>query len=153
MHDARFAHHFQSKEIERIIMKTLLTIIAVWILLVPSFQIGTIWHIRANPTKDVTVLFKNGEEMKGALSRTWLGDYTLTTADGNQYEFAEFNSMAFPAFDPNDKKQSFSVFNHWRVFILPIMIMAITLMFWFAPLFLSMAWAKKYLSEDNETTK
>lgn len=132
-------------------MKTLLTIIAVWILLVPSFQIGTIWHIRANPTKDVTVHLKTGQEIKGALSRTWLGDYTLTTASGDQYEFAEFNSMSFPVFDPNDKKQSFSVFNHWRAFLLPVLLMIIIITSWLTPLLRKRD--EKLLSQENETTK
>lgn len=46
-----------------------------------AVEVGSIWEVVANPIQDVEVS-TNGRVEKGALSRTWGGDWLLLRRDG-----------------------------------------------------------------------
>lgn len=76
-----------------------------------AVEVGSIWEVLANPIRDVEVS-TNGRVEKGALSRTWGGDWLLLRPDGGVRKIEMGSSiLTFQAGPFRSPAQS------WRLYI------------------------------------
>jgi len=58
-------------------------------LLPKALSFGDTWNLKANPIPGVEVVLRDGRTVRGALSRTWSGDYSVLQADGQVVVFGK----------------------------------------------------------------
>ncbi|WP_157008271.1 hypothetical protein [Xenophilus azovorans] len=58
-------------------------------LLPKALSFGDTWNLKANPIPGVEVVLRDGQTVRGDLSRTWSGDYTVLQADGRVVVFGK----------------------------------------------------------------
>lgn len=76
-----------------------------------AMKYGGIWDSLANPTERATVVLSDGQQLTGALSRTWSEEWVLRTADEIDFTFRHFKYMKFAA--PAEPRGFASAWRSW----------------------------------------
>lgn len=95
-------------------------LMAAWFLVFPEVVIlAGAWQSQAHPTTGVHVVFKDGTEAVGRLSRGWDQRWILVTDSGASRFFSErqFTSMTFPAPDVSRTAMELQL---WRAWLPPL---------------------------------
>lgn len=87
-------------------------------------RVGATWDSVANPTPNVRVSFADGRVEIGSLSRTWSGDYLLSTNDGRVVVFDDEAHRGMTWSRPETPR---SFLSGWRALLAPLLVVVIWL--------------------------
>jgi hypothetical protein len=77
------------------IWRMVLAAIVRWYAMDTAMLYGGIWASQAKPTRDVDVMLANGQHLTGLLMRDWQKLWVISTADGTEVRFVDFQMSAF----------------------------------------------------------
>ena len=77
------------------ICRLLVAAVVWWYAFYAAVVYGGIWDSQATPTKNVEVVLGAGKPLKGTLTRDWQKSWVLTSDDGGEVRFIDYQAMLF----------------------------------------------------------